>query len=245
MCINPTIKSIRATRHNKAAWHIQKPFPSHPSRCDTIVMNVGAHIGAPPHNTIPTWLYRAHVPQLHVNALLDSNTTSLSLTPPLHIKPPTIIPKTLTYNSWNSPLPRPQPHHQRQRKQLKYQTFVDTLENAKGYVSGFWGGIHKAIITILFEQCYIPLVAIHACIQQTHLIAIKYLSLLMLKNNWCKTTNRLSTHQNYRMQNVQQNPKSEYYNVMPKPTQLAHIKRYTLMLITPTLEIHNNGKQNL
>jgi hypothetical protein len=45
------------------------------------------------------------------------------------------------------------------------------------------GGIHTINITNLFEQWYIHFMPTHACMQQIHLITVKYLTLLIL-NKW-------------------------------------------------------------
>lgn len=44
-------------------------------------------------------------------------------------------------------------------------------------------------ITNLFEQCYIFLMPIHVCMQQIHMVVIKYLTLPMV-NEW-----KLENHQ--------------------------------------------------
>lgn len=73
-----------------------------------------------------------------------------------------------------------------QRKKLKYQILVDTLEHATWYVTliiliaCIQGSIHANNITNLFEQCYIHVMPVHACMQIIHLIDIKYLTLFML-----------------------------------------------------------------
>lgn len=73
---------------------------------------------------------------------------------------------------------------------------------------------------------------IHAWMQQMHSIAIKYLTLLMLNKL------KLENHQAQILPTLArtktttykwQNPKNESYNMMLKPTQLAHMKEY----ITP------------
>ena len=91
------------------------------------------------------------------------------------------------------PRSRPTTMAQQKENEIKYQLMVKTLENAIWYVTltiltrGIWGGIHKNNITNLFKQCYIPQMAIHACMQNIHTIVIKYLTLLML--NKCKLDN--------------------------------------------------------
>jgi hypothetical protein len=68
-----------------------------------------------------------------------------------------------------------------QRKKLKSQTLMDTLEDARGYViltiliAGIRGGIHTNIITNLFDT-----MPVHACMQQIHLMIVKYLFQLMV-----------------------------------------------------------------
>ena len=81
-------------------------------------------------------------------------------------------------------------------KTQKYQPLVDILENPGMYVTltiltiGTWSSIHMDNITKLLEQWwYIPLIPIHTCMQQIYLIAIKYLTLVMLKKRKLKTTN--------------------------------------------------------
>ena len=63
------------------------------------------------------------------------------------------------------------------------------------------GGIYTNNITNVFEQCYIPLMPIHACMQQVHLIAIKYLTLLMVNQlkleNHQQPIPHLTKHQNH------------------------------------------------
>jgi hypothetical protein len=65
-----------------------------------------------------------------------------------------------------------------QRKKLKQNaTWYVTLTFLLACIQG---GIHANNIANLFEQWYIPIMPIYACVQIMHLIAIKYLTLLML-----------------------------------------------------------------
>ena len=77
------------------------------------------------------------------------------------------------------------PHCKPNKTKLKTQILMDTLEGIGRYVTfpilnlGIRRGI-QTIFTNLFEQCYIPLMPIYACMQQVHLITIMYRTLLLL-----------------------------------------------------------------
>jgi hypothetical protein len=68
----------------------------------------------------------------------------------------------------------------------QYQPLVATLEDDGWYATltlltaNVHGIIHDENISNVFKQCYIPLMPTHAYMQQIHLLAIKYLKLLML-----------------------------------------------------------------
>ena len=70
---------------------------------------------------------------------------------------------------------------------------LDTLEDVEWYVTltilttSIQEDIRTNNITNLFEQCYIPLMLIHACMQHNYYMVLKYLTLLML--NKCKLEN--------------------------------------------------------
>ena len=125
-----------------------------------------------------------------------SNLTSWSLPPSPKILH-TISFKTWAYNSLKLSFAKTVTHHRIQNEEIlsKYQTLEDTLEDAIWYVTltilttCLQGVIHIDNVTNLFEQCYITLMPINACMQQNHLIVIKYLILLIL-NKW-----KLENHQ--------------------------------------------------
>ena len=100
------------------------------------------------------------------------------------------------------------PHHNNPTKTLNYQPLVDTPEDAQWYVTltilktCIWAGFHTNNITNLFRRRY-PFNA--PCMQQIHLIAIKYLTLFMLtkrKTGKPPIANapHLSMHQNHHIQ---------------------------------------------
>ena len=94
-------------------------------------------------------------------------------------------PKLVIYWIYCLPRSQPPPHCKPNKTKLKYQTLMDTLEGIGRYVTfpilnlGIRRGI-QTIFTNLFEQCYIPLMPIYACMQQVHLITIMYRTLLLL-----------------------------------------------------------------
>ena len=57
--------------------------------------------------------------------------------------------------------------------------------------------------------------------QQIHMIAIKYLTLLMLNKQ--KLENHCPPSNSYLTKYKQQNTKNESYNMLPKPTQIILI----------------------
>ena len=107
------------------------------------------------------------------------------------------------------------PPPQLNRNKLKYQTLLDTLEDVEGYVTltipttCIEGGVHTYIITTLFKQCYIPLMPIHTCMQHIHLVAIKYLTLLMLNKQNLKTTKPQYSPPKHAQNHHIQTPKSQ------------------------------------
>lgn len=74
----------------------------------------------------------------------------------------------------------------------QYQPLVTTLEDDGWYATltllttDVHGTIHNDNISNVFKQCYIPLMPTNAYMQQIHLLAIKYLKLLMLNKRQFK-----------------------------------------------------------
>lgn len=157
-------------------------------------MNSGTHLGSPPreynsHLAIPMSLHHKTLP-MHGQTQTWHPFNHHHLPPNMH----TIPPKTWAYGSLNSHFVKiVTPFLLPKGEKSMYGLMVDTLENATWYgtlnilTTCIQRGIHTNNITNLFEECYIMLLPIHACVQQIHMITIKSLTLVML--NKCKLEN--------------------------------------------------------
>ena len=136
MCMNTTLNNIPKTRHNKVVWQIHKLLLSHSSTRDTFVMNVGTHLGSPPKNIIPPWLYPClystrpcHcLPTLRLDILVITTTspekTKYYGTQNLSLQ---FIEFTLCQD--HNPTPTTQ------QKNVKYQPLINALQASRWYVT--------------------------------------------------------------------------------------------------------------